>query len=126
MIRETVGSSGKTGSVLYWTTMPLIIARIALVFLFFLIFFQETVTMCFFASLTVGKRRPLSRGSAGIVAFCFLYACSDEIHQYFVPGRACMFRDILLDTAGGTVGILITMLLWAIISLITKKRTASS
>ena len=87
--------------------------------------FTAYMTMCFFASLTVGKRRPLSRGSAGIVAFCFLYACSDEIHQYFVPGRACMFRDILLDTAGGTVGILITMLLWTLISLITKKRTAS-
>lgn len=88
--------------------------------------FTAYMTMCFFASLAVGRRRLLSRGSAGTVIFCFLYACSDELHQHFVPGRACMFRDVLLDTAGGTVGILITMLLWAIISLITKKRTASS
>lgn len=23
--------------------------------------------------------------------FCALYACSDELHQYFVPGRSCRF-----------------------------------
>jgi len=31
----------------------------------------------------------------------FLYASSDEIHQYFVPGRACRVRDVLIDTFGG-------------------------
>lgn len=38
----------------------------------------------------------------------FLYACSDEIHQVFVPGREGAFRDVLIDTCGGTFGILIT------------------
>lgn len=33
-----------------------------------------------------------------------LYAVSDEIHQYFVPGRACMIRDMLLDSAGVLTG----------------------
>ena len=31
----------------------------------------------------------------------FLYASSDEIHQYFVPGRECRVSDVLLDTCGG-------------------------
>ncbi len=31
---------------------------------------------------------------------CLLYAISDEIHQYFVPGRACRFFDVMVDTAG--------------------------
>lgn len=31
---------------------------------------------------------------------CFLYACSDEIHQLFVPGRSGEVRDILIDTLG--------------------------
>lgn len=34
------------------------------------------------------------------ILFCFLYACSDEIHQYFIPGRAMMFKDVLIDTSG--------------------------
>lgn len=34
------------------------------------------------------------------VIICFLYALSDEIHQYFVPGRACRVFDVIVDTAG--------------------------
>jgi len=29
-----------------------------------------------------------------------LYAASDEIHQFFVPGRSCSFVDFLTDSAG--------------------------
>lgn len=44
-----------------------------------------------------------------LIAFiiCFLYACSDEIHQYFVPGRSCQLNDILIDSAGSIIGIYI-------------------
>jgi VanZ family protein len=35
----------------------------------------------------------------------FLYAVSDEIHQYFVPGRAMQARDVLIDTSGVLLGI---------------------
>ncbi len=38
------------------------------------------------------------------IIICFLYAMSDEIHQYFVPGRACRVYDMLIDTAGATFG----------------------
>lgn len=86
--------------------------------------FTAYMALCFCASIAAGKRPLFSRGSAGVLAFCFLYALSDEIHQYFVPGRACMFRDVLIDTAGGCTGILITMLLWLIIGAVMKKRTA--
>ena len=41
----------------------------------------------------------------------FLYACTDEIHQAFVPGRACTFIDVLIDTSGGVMAmILISMI----------------
>lgn len=33
----------------------------------------------------------------------FLYACSDEFHQSFIPGRGPSFRDVLIDTSGGLV-----------------------
>ena len=38
------------------------------------------------------------------ILFCFLYACSDEIHQLFVPGRSGEIKDVLLDTFGGAFG----------------------
>lgn len=36
--------------------------------------------------------------------FSVLYAVSDEIHQIFVEGRACQFRDVCIDTAGVLIG----------------------
>ena len=37
------------------------------------------------------------------LAVCFIYACTDEIHQYFVPGRAFELIDIGLDTLGSVI-----------------------
>ena len=37
--------------------------------------------------------------------FGILYATSDEIHQYFVPGRSMQITDIMIDTIGVTLGI---------------------
>lgn len=31
---------------------------------------------------------------------CFLYACTDEIHQLFIPGRSGQFRDVMIDFSG--------------------------
>lgn len=44
------------------------------------------------------------------LVFVFLYAFTDEIHQLFVPGRAGMFKDVLIDTSGGLVGMCIIWL----------------
>lgn len=35
------------------------------------------------------------------------YACTDEIHQLFVPGREGKLIDVIIDTLGGLTGILI-------------------
>lgn len=51
---------------------------------------------------------------------CALYAVSDEIHQYFVPERACRIFDIFVDSCGSSLGILVFLL---IINLILKKRS---
>lgn len=37
------------------------------------------------------------------VLIVFAYACTDELHQSFVPGRGVEFDDVLLDTAAGAV-----------------------
>lgn len=39
------------------------------------------------------------------LAISISYAVSDEVHQYFVPGRACRFTDILIDAAGAAIGV---------------------
>lgn len=38
------------------------------------------------------------------IALCTLYATTDEVHQLFVEGRFCSFIDVLIDTAGASVG----------------------
>ncbi|RHO03643.1 VanZ family protein [Clostridium sp. AF37-5AT] len=48
------------------------------------------------------KRRLLAA-----LAIVFLYACTDEFHQLFVPGRAGRFTDVLIDCFGVTVVTLI-------------------
>ena len=45
------------------------------------------------------------------VMFAFLYACTDELHQTFIPGRSGTYADVCLDTVGATLGILIIMLI---------------
>ena len=37
---------------------------------------------------------------------CFLYSCSDEIHQLFVFGRSGKPLDVLIDMIGATLGIM--------------------
>ncbi len=52
--------------------------------------------------------------------FSFLYACSDELHQYFVPGRSARFTDVLVDSAGFTLGVAATHIICRVF--VDKKR----
>ena len=40
------------------------------------------------------------------IILCLVYACSDELHQFFVAGRAGRYTDILIDTFGSFLGVL--------------------
>ena len=44
------------------------------------------------------------------LGFTTAYAVSDEIHQYFVPGRACMMTDVMIDLSGALVGLILVSL----------------
>lgn len=52
-----------------------------------------------------------------------IYAATDEIHQIFVPGRACRVLDWGIDTCGAALGALAVLL---IITLATKNKAAKS
>ncbi len=51
-----------------------------------------------------------------------LYAVTDEVHQLFVEGRSCEFRDWLIDTSGAVTGALVFLLIYIISDNIIKKR----
>ena len=34
-----------------------------------------------------------------------IYACTDEIHQLFIPGRSCQISDIFIDSIGVSIGV---------------------
>ena len=48
-----------------------------------------------------------------IIAFLgtFLYACSDEFHQLFIPDRTGRLLDVFIDMIGASLGILILSLI---------------
>lgn len=46
-----------------------------------------------------------ARLTAIAVGTTFVFACTDEIHQLFVPGRSGQFTDVLIDTLGGAMGL---------------------
>ncbi len=37
----------------------------------------------------------------------FLYACSDEFHQLFIVGRSGQLADVMIDTTGGIIAIIL-------------------
>lgn len=49
------------------------------------------------------------------------YAASDEFHQIFVAGRSCQIMDVMIDTCGAAVGLLIIFLVGKIRQRIHRK-----
>ena len=62
-----------------------------------------------FVSLWFIKNRKARYFSA--VAVAAIYAISDEIHQMYVPGRSCEFRDVCIDTCGAAIGAVICLII---------------
>lgn len=39
------------------------------------------------------------------------YAISDEVHQYFIPGREMAIRDVAIDFSGGVLGFIVNIVI---------------
>mgnify|MGYP002627328188 CR=1 FL=1 len=83
--------------------------------------FTIFMSLGFCSSCAAGKRKIFSLKSLLVLTFCFLYACSDEIHQLFVPGRAGMLKDVFIDTSGSITGMLISLAVIKTMSYIKSK-----
>lgn len=59
------------------------------------------------------RRGGLLRQALAAVVFCTVFAASDELHQYFVPGRAMLLTDVGVDMLGFIPCIALTFLLIA-------------
>ena len=42
-----------------------------------------------------------------VLLFCAWYACTDEFHQLFIPGRSGEIRDVCIDCLGACIGFLL-------------------
>jgi len=58
-----------------------------------------------------------------LISFIFgvTYAITDEVHQYFVPGRSCEFRDVCIDGSGVLLGIALVSICIVICNKIKKR-----
>ena len=57
--------------------------------------------------------RKLPRPSPFLTVFLGMaYAVTDEIHQYFVPGRVMALTDVLVDTLGVMLAVAICTIIW--------------
>ena len=58
------------------------------------------LSLLLYRALAGGFRQWSTRAAVGAVLCAVLYGCSDELHQYFVPGREPAWSDVLVDGAG--------------------------
>ena len=58
-----------------------------------------------FLTINMLNKNDISKKYLISILICIIYATSDEIHQIFVPGRACQIRDILIDSIGSITGV---------------------
>ena len=71
-------------------------------------YFCLGVTSCLFYNELILNRFNSALLSSGL---SFVYACSDEWHQTFVPGRSGQISDVFVDFTGIIIGVLTVTLL---------------
>ncbi|MCL2099077.1 MAG: VanZ family protein [Oscillospiraceae bacterium] len=94
----TRGLFGADGTEIFMEFLEMIVRKSAHIAIYAVLAFCVTNTI---RQLTKSKRLIFCI-SAG---WCSFYAAADEFHQYFVPGRACMWQDWIIDTIGALIGI---------------------
>ncbi len=64
-----------------------------------------------FLTINMLNKNDISKKYLISILICIIYATSDEIHQIFVPGRACQIRDILINSIGSITGVYLDKLI---------------
>lgn len=83
--------------------------------------FSEFACLSFFMNnLFVAHKSKLCPVIACVLSF--IYAITDEIHQIFVPGRACQFQDMMVDLAGIVSGMAVYVVIYALVKKVATLR----
>ena len=71
--------------------------------------------MGFLSFLTISSYKKIKLFLKFLFSYLFsvLYAASDEIHQFFVPGRSCELRDVFIDSCGVILSLIIILIVCA-------------
>lgn len=76
--------------------------------------FLEYVGTCLIINFafifTKGKKQIIQS-----IACASIYAITDEVHQIFIDGRSCEFRDWFIDTCGAMVGTILFVIIFLVI-----------
>ena len=74
--------------------------------------------LCFIVIYEIKKSVKIST----LVSFSitFIYACTDEIHQLFIPGRESQIKDVLIDSIGAIIGLIVINLIFILKNRIKK------
>lgn len=75
------------------------------------------IGMCSFYAMLILVEKIRKKATVSVF-FCFIYALSDEVHQFFVPGRDFKVTDILIDMFGVIIGILLLKIILIVIEYI--------
>lgn len=87
--------------------------------------FSEFACLSFFMNnLFVAYKEKLMPVFA--IALSFFYAITDEIHQIFIPGRACQFLDMMVDLAGIVSGMFVFTILYLLTNKLINKKVMSA
>lgn len=68
------------------------------------------LALLFFALIACIRWQAAGSGCLLALFLAFLYACTDEFHQRFVPGRSGSFTDVMIDTSGAAAAMLFVFL----------------
>lgn len=56
------------------------------------------------------------------IMFVVFFATTDEIHQFFVIGRSAKFTDIIIDSVGGIIGVIIYLAMLKLFNNLLSKK----
>jgi len=76
--------------------------------------FTEFCALGFLAYLNITEYR---KNKLIFYSFIFsvIYAISDEIHQLYIPGRVCDINDVIIDSCGALLGVILAFILVKIV-----------
>lgn len=98
------------------SSLQFIVRKAAHAAIYFILGLCNLMSVITYYNLKIYNRIIIS----GVVGF--VYAASDEIHQYFVPGRSCEFQDFLIDAVGCLFGIFFGYFVFRIVLKLIQRR----